>query len=184
MISTNIDGTSGSSNQLVDLLTVVANLPAYQQKLKTLEDSIAENKKYVDLVGPASDILALKEKAKADADKAAKALKDAEQKAGDIVTSAEDRADVIISSAQERADSIEKKAQDLLSEARSAKVLADSAAVQAAQTQSRAEAAIASAAAKSGQLDEALEKAKQAKEDLASTRADLIAKHQAFIASL
>jgi cell division septum initiation protein DivIVA len=184
MISTNIDGTSGSSNQLFDLLTVVANPKEYQSKIQALEDAIAENKKYVDLVGPASDILALKEKAKADADKAAKALKDAEQKAGDIVAGAEARADVIISSAQERADSIAEKAQALMSEARSAKALADSAAAQAAQTQSRAEAAIASAAAKSEQLDEALEKAKQAKEDLASARADLIAKHQAFIKSL
>lgn len=184
MISTNIDGTSGSSNQLFDLLTVVANPKEYQNKIQALEDAIAENKKYVDLIGPASDILALKDKAKADAEKAAQALQDAEQKSKEIVSGAESRAKVIVSSAQEQADSVKEQAQQVLTEARSFKAQVDKASTQAEQAQSRAEAAIASAQAKSEQLNKALAEAQEAKEGFVNAREDLIAKHKAFIASL
>jgi len=184
MISTNIDGTSGSSNQLFDLLTVVANPASYQEKLKALEDATAENKKYVELVGPASDVLALRDKARDDAAKAAQALKDAENKASEIVAGAEARANVIVSTAQEQAEAVREQAQEVLSEARSFKVQVDKASAQAEQIQSRAEAAIASAQAKSEKLDKALADAQEAKEEFVNAREDLIAKHKAFIASL
>ena len=51
MIGSSIDGSS--SNQLFDLLKVVANPEVYSEKVKSLEDAIAENKKYVELVAPA-----------------------------------------------------------------------------------------------------------------------------------
>lgn len=184
MISTNIDGTSGSSNQLFDLLTVVANPKEYQTKIQALEDAIAENKKYVELVGPASDVLGLRDKARDDAAKAAQALKDAEKKASEIVAGAEARANVIVSTAQEQADSVREQAQEILSEARSFKVQVDKAAAQAEQTQSRAEAAIASTQVKSEKLDKALVDAQASKDEFVKVREDLINKHKAFIASL
>lgn len=56
-ISTNIDGSVGGANILDLLATVVSNPAVYEAKLKALQDAVAENKKYVELIGPASDIV-------------------------------------------------------------------------------------------------------------------------------
>ena len=70
-ISTNIDGsTVGGANQLLDLLSLVSNPAVYEAKVKSLQNAIAENQKYVEAVAPVSEILDLREKIKAD--KAAK----------------------------------------------------------------------------------------------------------------
>ena len=116
-ISTNIDGSSGASNQLFDLLTVVSNPQAYQAKLKALGDATAENKKFVELVGPASDIVALKEKAKADADEAATALSEANSKAQTVVADAAKKAKDTISEAQKKAEEVTSAASNTRAEA-------------------------------------------------------------------
>ena len=85
MIASNIDGSnSGGTGQLLDLLALVANPEAYSQKVKELEELIAQNKQFVELVGPASDIIRLREEARADRADAAAYVLAAKQEAKDI----------------------------------------------------------------------------------------------------
>ena len=67
MIANNIDGSSGNSSQVLDLLALVAADPkVYQSKLKELQDAADRNQKYVEAIGPASDIIILRQQAQAD----------------------------------------------------------------------------------------------------------------------
>ena len=138
MISTNIDGTSGATGQLFDLLTVVADPKAYQAKIKALEDATAENKKFVELVGPASDIVSLKEKALADTEAAKAALAEAKQKAGELVKAANEKAAGIVADAQAQGAALKQAAQAELDEAKAAKAEAKSAAKAATTRQAEA----------------------------------------------
>lgn len=183
-ISTNIDGSAGSSGQLFDLLTVVANPAAYQEKIKALEDATAQNKKFVELVGPASDILSLKEKAQADAQAAAAVLDTAHAKAQDIVAQAESQAAAIFREAESRAQNMKAEADGLLAQARVAKKNAESvesaatAGIEAAK-QLKEEAAQAKADAEKAVAD-----AQAAKAEAVAAKAEIIAKHQEFIRTL
>ena len=183
-ISNNIDGTSGSSSQLFDLLTVVSNPALYQEKLQSLESSIAENKKYVDLVGPASDILALKEKAKKDAEDAAEVLENAKQQAAKLVSDANQQASKSIATAKSEADNLKADAQQVVIMANALKAQAESAAAKAAQTQVNAEAVVKEANNKVIQLDKEIADAQTAKDAANALKAEIVAKHKAFIASL
>ena len=59
-ISTNIDGSLGS-NQVIDLLSILTGTPeVYASKLKALQDATEANKKYVEAIGPASEIVRIK----------------------------------------------------------------------------------------------------------------------------
>ena len=184
MISTNIDGTSNASSQLFDLLTLVANPAAYQDKIAALEAATAENKKYVELVGPASDILRLKEVAKADAESAKAVLADANVKAEQLVNEAKSQAATITSEAQAKADGVVAQANAMMADANKATAQA---------SQALREVSVAEAAAKA-KMDEAVRReasaklaedaALQAKADAEQTKAAIIAKHQAFIQGL
>ena len=158
-ISTNIDGSSGASSQLFDLLTVVSNPQAYQAKLKALEDATAESKKFVELVAPASEIIALKEKSKADAQEAADVLSEAKSKAQTVVADANRKAKDIVSEAQSEAEEaisgaaiVRAEADKLLTQAK-----AELAAAQKAKAD--AEQARASAESKAQELEQAIAEA-------------------------
>jgi len=184
MINTNIDGSSGSTSQLFDLLTVVSNPAAYQTKLKALEDATAEHKKYVELVGPASDILKLKEKSQKDAQEAAGVLDSAKQQATSLISDAKAQASDIVALAKTEASKLKADAQDVMDAAKLVKTQADRAATQAVQAQAKADFAVAEANAKVKELDKAIDDAQAAKDAANALKADILAKHKAFIASL
>jgi len=163
MISTSITG-GAASNQLFDLLAVVANPDAFKSKLEELEAATVENKKYVEALGPASEIIQLREQAQA------------------LRVDAQAYADSVI--AQAAANALISKAQDELASAQAARaevaqlrIDADSvqkAAVIAINTANQREAAAAAA-----------EKAAQVAKDIADeSKANILAKHKAFIESL
>ena len=183
-IANNIDGSSGSTNQLFDLLTVVSNPAVYQTKLKALEDATAEHKKYVELVGPASDILTLKEKSQKDAQEAAGVLDSAKQQATGLISDAKVQASDIVALAKTEASKLKADAQDVMDAAKLVKTQADSAAAQAVQAQAKAELASAEANAKVKELDKAIADANATKEDAEAVKAEIVAKHKAFIESL
>jgi len=183
-ISTNIDGSSSSTNQLFDLLTVVSNPAVYQTKLKALEDATAEHKKYVELVGPASDILTLKAKSQKDAQEAASVLDSARQQATDLISDAKAQASGIVAVAKTEADNIKADAQQVVIMANAIKTKAEFTASQAAQTQVNAEAVVKEANNKVIQLDKEIADAQTAKDAANALKADILAKHKAFIASL
>ena len=108
MISTDITGGAGNgyAAQVFNLLAVMANPETYGAKLKTLVEATEEHKKFVALVGPADEVLALREEVKASVkeakDKVSKAKKDADE----IKSKAEAAAAEKLTLAQKRADDI------------------------------------------------------------------------------
>jgi cell division septum initiation protein DivIVA len=183
-ISTNITGDSGSSNQLFDLLAVVANPEVYKAKLSALENAAAENKKYLDAIGPASEIVALR-------DEAALAAKDAK----DVLAQAKLQADKLrqdaIANATDLASNAKAKADALVADAAKIKDSADSVFAEAKAEIATAKAATESAKkaqveaeAKAKELVEALSAAQTAKEEAQAVKADILAKHEAFIKGL
>lgn len=182
MISTRIDGSA--SNQLFDLLAIVANPDVYTAKLKELQDATEQNRLYVEALGPASEIVALRDKAAELKDEADKALAKAQADAETIKTDASEKAKTLIDEANKTLEDAKVQAAEILGQA----------SVKMAQAQELiAEAEEASKVAKKAQdkADEdavnaaqAQAKADQAQVDAEQTKASIIAKHQAFIASL
>jgi cell division septum initiation protein DivIVA len=185
MIANNIDGSSGGSSQILELLSLVAADPkVYQSKLKALEDATAEHKKYVELVGPVADILTIKAKAKADLDEAAKTLSEAKQQAADLVSEAKAQAKSLIDNAQDSANILVEDAKSIKSQADADLLVAKQAQSKADRAQSKADSNSASAAEKSNLLDKAIADANAAKEAAEVVKAEILAKHEEFIKSL
>ena len=185
MITNNIDGSTGNSTQIFDLLSLVAADPeVYKSKLKALEDATAEHKKYVELVAPASDILTLKEKSQIDAQEAAEALADAKIEAKSIVADATEKARSLIDNAQNSANILVEDAKSVKSQADADLLVAKQAQAKADKAQSKADANSASAAEKSKLLDKAIADTNAAKEDAEAVKAGIVAKHEEFIKSL
>ena len=182
-ISTSITGGS-ASNQLMDLLAVVANPDVYKAKLDALDEATAENKKYVEAIGPASEIVALREQekvlraeaesyksaaiAQADAD-----LADAKTQAASIVSAAKTQAASLL----EAATANKAKADAALGDVQAALLAAKN-------SQEKAEAAQAIASAQSQELAKTQAEVDQALEEAQALKASIIAKQEAFIKGL
>jgi chromosome segregation ATPase len=185
MIVTNIDGSIGGGTQILDLLSLVAADPkVYQSKLKELQDAADRHQKYVEAVGPVSDIIILRKQAKIDTESAAQELKEASVKAETIVKEAQAKADEIIAQAQadlvaakNEAAEVTSKASILMSQAQQAQTAVD-------QAEKEAKTATATAQTKSKQLDVAIVTAQAAEEAAEAVKAGIVAKHKAFLESL
>lgn len=184
MIATSIDGSVGGSNQLLDLLAVVANPESYAEKVKRLEEATAENKKYVELVAPAADILELRAKAREALTEAEESLRKAKAEAEKIIKAAEGDAKLIRDFAAEQANvkqelldtqavALAGDRENLLAAEREAKAAAAESKRSATQYKKLAEAAKAETAAAAAAMAE-----------VAALKDGIIAKHRAFIESL
>lgn len=184
MISASIDGSVGGSSQLFDLLSLVSDPAAYADKVKKLEEATAENKKFVELIAPASDIISLRETSRADRQLAAEELADATAKAAEIISTAKSDAAVIKDAAHRFAADTKKLAEAALKDVQ----------VQKSELE-RAEKEAKSAAAESRRATTAFKKASEeakaqtaaaaaALQDTEALKADILAKHRAFIESL
>lgn len=183
-IFTNIDGSVGGANQLFDLLSVVSNPAVYEAKLKALQDATVENQKFIELAGPASDILSLRDQLRdqkqafdaevqAAKDQIAKELVDANAEAAQISANAKIQADAVLQNAKQ----IEAQANAKLSDVLSAQKSAD-------QAQANAEALSVKYQSEIKNLQQAMQENLDAQNAFESAKADLLAKHQAFIESL
>jgi hypothetical protein len=188
MTTYNQDGTlmggSGGSNQLIDLLTVVANPSAYKEKIDALDKATEENKKFIALVAPANEIIALREKIAQDAAASQTALDKAQQDAVAVVADAKAEAKKITKAAQEKADTLIATAQATVDEA---KTKLAQAALAASNAQSQQEAVDKQAQeyfSKMQALDAEQAKLEIATAEAVKLKATLLAKHQAFIESL
>jgi cell division septum initiation protein DivIVA len=181
MIATSIDG----SNPTIELLsTLLADPTVYADKLKALTEATAENKKYVDLVGPASEIVATRAAADADRAAAEKILANAKVEASGIVGDAKASAEVIVADAQNQADTLvaQAKAQKDESDAILSQAKVSLADVKRAEAEAKAATAAANAQAQSLATAQAATEALQA--EVNETKAALLAKTQAFIEGL
>jgi hypothetical protein len=181
MIATSIDG----SNSTLELLsTLLADPTVYADKLKALTEATAENKKYVELVGHASEILAAWAQADADRAVAAKAVVDAKVQADSIVGGAHADAAGILADAQGQADTLvaQAKAQKDESDAVLSQAKISLADVKRAEADAQAATVAAKAQADSLAAAQAVTEALQA--EVNNTKAALLAKTQAFIEGL
>lgn len=181
MIATSIDG----SNSTVELLTtLLADPTVYADKLKELTEATAENKKYVALVGPASEIIATRAAADADRAEAAKALANARVEASGLVGDAQADAAAVLANAQGQADTLiaQAKAQKDESDAVLAQAKASLADVKRAEAEAKAATAAANAQAQSLATAQAATEALQA--EVNDIKAALLAKTKAFIEGL
>lgn len=184
MISTNIDGSAGGTNQLFDLLALVSNPDAYKAKLDQLQKTIDENKKFIALVGPASDVLALRDVLAANTSESKAALAEAKAKAVLIKDDADTQARDIVQKANELANQLIADAK-AAKESSIAEALETTNALKAAKaTQIAADKLKASEESKLIELNTALKEVAQAQIDVDTLKASIVAAHQAFIASL
>ena len=182
MIGGNIDGSAGG--QLFDLLKVVANPDVYSEKLKALETATAENKKFVELVGKADEILKLREAAEKDHEEAKAALAAAKKEAKDLVAKAKSDAKSMIDSAASQADAVNAAAQKAAADAEQKLSHAKIVGANADTARAAAESLLKSVEAKAADLDKARQEVEAEKAKYMSLRAAIAEKHKAFIESL
>lgn len=166
MISTDITGNNAGASQLLDLLSLVANPQVYEAKVKALQELTDKNQKYVEAVGPASEILKLREEAGVDREEAAKTLAAAKAESAKIVAQAKETAAKLTKSAT--ASAAEKKA--------AAQKLLDDAQAEAAEVESSRKGlakAQADVEKQKVQLATALKQAKSAKAALAKSKSEV-----------
>lgn len=182
-IATSITGGS-ASNPLLDLLAVVANPDVYKAKIDALDVATAESKKYVELAAPASEILAMREQIKAKNNEADVALADAHARADAALKEAKEKAASLVAAAQAKADGLVAAATE--NKAATDALMAQAQAELAAAQKVTADAvkAQASAQAKEQVLSKALEDAAAAQAEAEAVKADILAKHQAFVQGL
>jgi chromosome segregation ATPase len=183
-ISNNIDGSGVSSNQLLDLVSVVSNPAVYQAKIKDLQEATDNYNKAIALAGPADEIIALREKARLDRNAAAAELVDTKAKTSKDIADANAQANNIILDATD-------KAKDILKAAKKKQVQIDQLQIEVIASQNEIknlqDAADNLNALAQKKLDDAanlLSKAKDAQKQADADKANLIAKHKAFIERL
>jgi len=184
-ISTNIDGSvGGGANQLLDLLSLVSNPTVYEAKVKSLQAAIAENKKYVEAVAPVSEILDLREKVRADKAASTTALAEAKVKADGLVRAAQDKANAIIAEANTKASQLVAEAQAITNDAKVVQAEAKKAVAEAKKSKADSDTLNESLNMQLAELGKQREQATTALQKAEDLKADLIAKHTAFIKSL
>lgn len=185
MIATNVDGTPiNSSNQLLDLLSVMANPTAYAQKLEALQSATAEYKKFVEAVAPAEEIMALLEKTRADKEEAHQALVRANAEAEMIASNARAVANALVVGAEEKAKDIVRAAELMREEADAKMNNAERALAQFNMDKSTLEVASANVTAREQAALDAIAQASAAKREAEDLKAEILAKHQEFIQTL
>ena len=184
MISTNIDGSVPGSNTLADLLALIADPKAYASKLAELEKATAENKKYVALIGPASEIDKLRSDAALDRENAAAALATAEKAAKTIVDDAKADAASTIAKARDKAADIIADAKAANAEAKKLKASLTEAIADALTAKEASQIKIAEAAVSASEANAKAEELAKAQADLAAEKDAIAARHKQFIESL
>ena len=183
-IATSITGGSGASNQLLDLLAVVANPDVYKAKLDALEEATAANKVFVEAIGPASEIVALREEAAVATQNAKDTLAQAQAQAEQMKQEAAVNASAVVTAAQAKADSLVAEATKTKNEAEQLLVQAQEAIRKAEEAQAVADNAKVSVEAQAQMLQASQEEADKALADAQALKADILAKHDAFIKGL
>lgn len=114
MIANDITGSAGGdASQVFNLLAVVANPDMYAKKLTEMVNATEENKKFVALVGPANEILQLRDEAKKDREEAQKYLLQAKTDAAAVKDTANLVSKDIMAKAESDAAKIRQEAQKL-----------------------------------------------------------------------
>ena len=184
MISTNIDGSVAGSNDMANLLTLMSDPKGYATKLAELQEATAENRKYVELVGPASEIMRLRTQIADDRDAASAALLAAKKEAEDILSAAKEDAASTKTAAALEAASVRDEAKRVNAEAKKLKASLTSAIAEAKTAKDEADQATAAANARVGEIEAAKAELAAATAAADARRLSIIEKHQQFLESL
>lgn len=182
MIGGNIDGST--SNQLFDLLTVMANPDVYSAKLKALEAATAENKKTIELVGKVDDILKLRKKAEDDAKAAADKLRAAADEASKTVAAANSQAKQVVDNARDLYEERSKELDVKFQQANALMEVAKASLSDADKQRKLADQLALEAKAAKEEVAAELAKATAYREEYQKLRNEIVLKHQAFISGL
>lgn len=186
MISTDITGGSGSgdANQVFNLLAVVANPDLYAEKVRTLMETIEENKKYIALVAPANEILDLREQSDKDREAIKAELENAKKTAAQIKAEAKAAAQVVNANAKSEAAKLLESAQQKQAESVALAAQAEALKAEAARKVDELNAAIKDAQAQAKAASKAKTDAQAEKAAAKAEREALMAKIDSFIGSL
>jgi len=187
MTTYNQDGTpmgGGGSNQLMDLFTIVSNPDAYAAKIQVLQDAINEHKKVIDAVGPAKDIMGLREQTKSARDEAVAKIKDAQTKADEMLAAASAQAAATVSRTNEDMATLAGEAKAANEGAKADAKAVKQALKDAEQSKASADAIVADYTARSKTLADSQATLDAAIVEAQAMKNAIIAKHQALIASL
>lgn len=183
MSSTGINLPNGS-NQLGDLLAFISDPVAYQAKLDALNQATKDAQDYIALVGPASEILAIRADIGPKQEQATQALADAKAAAADMVAKATEEAAATVMDAKDQAKKLVAAAKvkttaadALMDKALAAQKSVDDALVYADKVQADYE-------AKSASLNARMSAAITAQAEAEAYRDSLAAKAQAFVQGL
>jgi len=182
MISYNIDGSS--QKPLLYFFSVIANPDVYANKLKELQAATEENKKYVEAVAPASDVVALRESLLQQNADAKAALDAASAQASQIISDARSSAASIIADAQTQAQGIVAQATQTKDNADALSAQVTAALADAKKAEKAAKAATEAAKTQSTNLAEAQAATQALQAEVSDIKAALLAKTQAFIQGL
>lgn len=184
MISTNIDGSIPGSNALADVLALIANPTAYAAKLAELQAATDEYKKFVALIGPASEIEKLRSDAALDRENAAAATAFAKNFAATATAEAKAEAAVMIASAKEYADAIMSDSKAANADIKKLKASLAAAIADALTAKEASQVKIAEAETKAAEADAKAEALAKAQADLAAEKEAIAARHKQFLESL
>lgn len=186
MIGADISG-KGKDN-LNDMLAVISNPQAYSEKMAALQAAIAENKKYVELVAPASDIIKLRNDTR---ELVAKVRQEAEEikakataEAQSVLDEAKSQAKAIVAKAQSEADDIKASVAGLQEQAQVSAAKVAQEALAAEKVKQDLQAKLDKQEALNADLQDAIDAAAKAEQSAQDLRKSIAEKHQAFIASL
>lgn len=107
-ISSSITGApvGGEAAQVLTLLSVMADPVAYNKKLNDLIEATEANKKIVELVGPASEIVQIRKEIEEEKAAVKAELADARKQASTIVSDANKKAKTILADADQKSSNI------------------------------------------------------------------------------
>lgn len=185
MISTNIDGSpQGGSGNLMELLSTVASDTGFAAKMKELKDATDRHQQLIDLVGPASEVLQIRDKLKADQDTADQLVAEKMAQAEKIIADAEAKANETLDVATDDADKIYQmaKAQQTAAEALSEQL--SRAKADAESSKAFYDTAAAASIAESMKLREATGAMEASRLAFESKKQEILDKHKQFIESL
>lgn len=183
MISTSIDG-SRPSNQLFDMLAIIANPDVYNARLKELQEATEKNQKYVELLAPASDILSLQEKMRVESAESSKALAEAQARAKEMTEEAKLSAKEILQKANADAEEMISEAKTVLASAKSDQARAASLSGAVKKDREKLQALLAETQEEKARLEEKNAQAEIMLADLSKQKADIAAKHEVFLKEL
>lgn len=184
MIVTNIDGSVAGSNDMANLLTLMSDPKGYATKLAELQEATAENRKYVELVGPASEITALRAQIADDRENASATLLAAKREAEDVLSAAKEDAASIKAAATAEAAALRDEAKKVNAEAKKLKASLASAIADAQASKDEADQAMVAANARAGDIVAAKAALDAATASADARRLDIIERHKQFIESL